>query len=77
MTLYRRTRPGWRETLTSSLLAAGVGAATFYFARLLLSKERLAVRPPVPVEGQDVGSDRGLDDGAAQAPSLTPGAETG
>ncbi|MFO8175090.1 MAG: hypothetical protein R6T96_12455 [Longimicrobiales bacterium] len=47
---YRRTTPGPRENLGAGLaavgLAAAVGAATFYLARLLLAREPFFSGPP-------------------------------
>lgn len=51
MTRYHRRRPpDRRETLTAAALAAGVavgvGAATFYLARLFIARETLGERAP-------------------------------
>jgi hypothetical protein len=49
MTYYRRASPSGRERLQVDLVslgvAAGVAALSFYFARLLLSREALDPHP--------------------------------
>lgn len=43
---WRRTEPGWRETVGAALVAAGVASASFYLARLFLAREPLPETPP-------------------------------
>ncbi len=44
--IYVRADPGGREILGSLAVALGVGALSFYVARMLLSREGLESRPP-------------------------------
>jgi len=44
-TYYRRRRPGWRETVASALVGAGVGAVAFYLTRVLASREAIPGEP--------------------------------
>jgi hypothetical protein len=44
-TYYRRRRSGWRETVASALVGAGVGAVAFYLTRILASREAIPGEP--------------------------------
>jgi hypothetical protein len=60
---FRRVEPGRREKLQAGLvagaLAAAVGAVSFYFVRILLSRE--ALEPLAPSEELDEGRQGAAD----------------
>ncbi len=53
--IYVRADPGGREILGSLAVAVGVGALSFYIARMLLSRERLESTPPTDTLSRAVG----------------------
>ncbi len=44
----------WRDNVTALAVGVGVGAACFYFARMLLLKQHVPERPPAGWE-EDIG----------------------
>ena len=54
---YAHVTPGRKENLQATAvalgIAAGVGAAVFYFTRILLSRENLGVVPTTPEESPE------------------------
>ena len=53
--IYVRADPGGREILGSLAVAVGVGALSFYVARMLLSREGLESTPPTNTLSRAVG----------------------
>jgi len=54
--VFIRTAPGPRETVVALAVAAGIGIASFYVTRALLSRESTTLSPPTksspPGEGE-------------------------
>ncbi len=48
---YVKTEAGIRETVSALALALGVGACSFYVARMLLAREDLESKPPRYLSG--------------------------